>query len=503
MRISASSNVTGPIHFFGDSLTDNGNLFALAQGLVAEPALLSYVGTDGRLSNGPTYAEYVDDLLGVPQGRNHALAGAEAAGTQRLGDFFTELGFSDALLVPPTDPRLDLDTNIGAQVDRFAADMAGTPLGDATGFILAGSNDFLNIMTPSDGPVVLAAAVRGTLSAATDLLGLGMGDVVISTLPVPTFFPALGALDPTQAAQTIALSQAHTAALRQGVDALRAQGQDVRLLDIQPITRALLDDPAAFGLIAPWTLTLETGAPDALARYDEDQVAFWNPLHPTTATHGVLGAYTAFSLEHEPTTLTIGSDVVATGGAADLVFGLQGNDAISVGRGNDLAFGGSGRDSILAGEGNDLVSGGSGTDLLVGQNGCDILGGGQGSDWIFGNQGRDVLIDGLGSDRCWGGSGADQFIFTQAELIGGKTGTDADVFVGGSGTDTLWVVLDSDAASKPGCDAVTGSDPQAVLDTLGIRITGIEEVRFIHGRSGLEAMSGEAWYQQADIWGLV
>ncbi|MBB1499772.1 SGNH/GDSL hydrolase family protein [Paracoccus sp. MC1862] len=494
--------MTGPVHFFGDSLTDNGNLFELAQGLVAQSALLSYVGTDGRLSDGPTYAEYVDDLLGVPQGRNYALAGAEAAGTQRMGDLFTELRFTDALLVPETDPRLDLDTNIGAQADRFGADMAGTRLTDATGFILAGSNDFFNIRSPSDGPAIVTAAVQGTLSAATDLLGFGMGEVVISTLPVPLFFPALRAGDPAQAAQSVALSAAHTAALRQGVEALQAQGQDVRLLDIQPITRALLEDPSGFGLIAPWNLTLETAPPDALARYDDDQVAFWNPVHPTTATHGIMGAYTAFGLEHDPTELTDGSDFVTTGRGADLVLGLQGNDVISLGRGNDIAFGGSGRDSILAGHGNDLVSGGSGKDLLIGQQGRDVLAGGEGSDWIFGGQGRNVLIDGLGSDRCWGGDGADQFLFTQAELIGGTTGTDSDVFVGGSGIDTLWLVLGSDTARELGTD-LTGCDPRAALAALDIRVMGIEEVRVIEGRDGLAALSGEAWYQQADIWGLV
>lgn len=502
MNASTSSRVTGPVHFFGDSLTDSGNLFGLGRDLVSEPALLSYVGTGGRLSNGPTYAEYVDDLLGVPQGRNHALAGAEAAGTQRLGDFFAGRGFTGALLVPETDPRLDLDINLGAQVARFAAGVSGTPLGDATGFILVGSNDFLNIASPSDGPAVVAAAVQSTLSAATDLLGLGMGEVVISTLPVPLFFPALRMGDPALAAQSIALSAAHTAALTQQVGALQAQGLDVRLLDIQPITRALLDDPSGFGLIAPWNLTLRTAPPDALARYDDDQVAFWNPLHPTTATHGILGAYTAFALEHEPTELTDGWDVAATGRGDDLVLGLGGNDVISLGRGDDIAFGGSGRDSILAGHGNDLVSGGSGKDLLAGQQGRDVLSGGDGSDRIFGGQDRDVLIDGLGSDRCWGGSGADQFLFTQAELIGGTTGEDVDLFAGGSGFDTLWLVLGRDTARELGGD-LTGCDPQEALAALGIRITGIEEIRVIEGRAGLAALSGEAWYQQADIWGLV
>lgn len=502
MTASALSHQVGPIHFFGDSLTDSGNLFALSRDLVAEPALLSYVGTDGRLSNGPTYAEYLDDLLGLPQGRNLALAGAEAAGTQRLGDFFAELGFTDALLVPETDPRLDLDTNLGAQVDRFAAETAGTSLANATGFILAGSNDFLGISDPSQGPAVVAGAVRATLGAATDLLSLGMGEVVVSTLPVPLFFPALGALDPVQLAQTIALSDAHTVALRQGVETLRAQGLEVRLLDIQPITRALSEDPSGFGLIAPWGLTLETGTPEALARYDADQVAFWNPLHPTTATHGVLAAYAAFALKDDPTELTNRSDRVATGNGDDLVLGLQGNDIIGLGRGNDLAFGGSGRDAILAGTGNDLVSGGTGGDLLAGGRGCDILDGDNGSDWLGGGGGRDLLIDGLGSDRCWGGSGADQFLFTQAELIGGTTGTDTDILAGGSGHDTLWLVLDRDTAERLGRD-LTGCDPRAALATLGISITGIEDVRVIEGRDGLSALSDQAWYQQADVWGLI
>ncbi|HRO16522.1 MAG TPA: hypothetical protein PLL33_16065, partial [Paracoccus sp. (in: a-proteobacteria)] len=354
-------------------------------------------------------------------------------GSQSLGDFFTELGFTDALLVPPTDPRLDLDINLGAQVDRFAAETACTPLGKATGFILAGSNDFFRISTPSDAPAVIGAAVQATLTAATDLLALGMGEVVIATLPLPLFFPAFAAMDPVQAGQFNAMSAAHSAALAQGVGALQAQGQDVRLLDMRPITHAIMEDPSGFGLIAPYGLTLETGAPDALAGYDEDQVAFWNPLHPSAATHGVLGAYTAFALEHDPTALSAGPDSVAAGHGTDLVLGLEGDDAIRLGAGSDFGFGGSGSDTVRGGNGHDLVSGGTGNDLLLGQNGRDVLDGDEGSDRLFGGHGRDVLIDGLGSDLCRGGTGADQFLFTQAELIGGTTGTDADLFVGGKG----------------------------------------------------------------------
>lgn len=502
MKVPASSKPVGPIHFFGDSLTDDGNFFELAQGLVAAPALMSYVGTGGRLSNGPTYAEHVDDLLGRPEGRNHALAGAEAGGSQTLGSLFGELGLGDALLVPETDPRLDLDTNLGAQVDRFAAEMAGTPLGHATGFILAGSNDLFNIRSPSDAPAVLAQAVQGTLSAAGDLLGLGLGEVVVSTLPVPLFFPAFTALDPVQLGQLNALSAAHSTALAQGIGALQELGLNARLLDMRPISEAIREDPSGFGLIAPQGLTLKTGNPEELARYDEDQVGFWNPLHPSAATHGILGAYTAFALGHEPVGLGAGPDRLATGRAADLVLGMGGDDALSLGRGHDLGFGGSGSDTIRAGRGDDLVSGGSQDDLLLGGRGADVLGGGEGSDRIFGGCGRDVLIDGLGSDLCHGGSGADQFIFTEAELIGGSSGTDGDIFIGGRGRDTLWLVLGTSTAAEL-CQGLAGDDPQDALAALGIEARGIEEIRVITERGGLSALSGEDWYQQADLWGLI
>lgn len=502
MSVSATSDLTGPVYFFGDSLTDNGNLFAAAQGLVTQQALLAYVGAGGRISNGPIYAEYVDDLLGLPEGGNYAFAGAEAAGSQRLGEFIDEFSGGGALLVPETDPRLDLDINLGAQIDRFAADTGGASLEGATGFILIGANDYLNVLGGANPAVVVAQAVGATLSGAVELLGTGLGEVVISTLPVPLFFPYLGRLSPEQQGQAGAVYEAYTAVLTQGVEALQALGQDVRVLDMRPISEALLDDPSGFGLIAPYDLTINGGDPDQLAQYNNDQVAFWNPLHPSAATHGILGAYTAHALEHDPIGLSAGPDRVATGRGTDLVLGLGGHDLIRLGAGNDLGFGGSGKDTIRAGTGNDLVSGGSQTDLLEGQSGRDVLDGDEGSDRLMGGRGDDVLIDGLGSDRCHGGRGADQFLFMQAELIGGTTGQDNDLFVGGRGVDTLWLALSAAKVEALG-DALAGPDAQEALADLGIDIQGIEEIRVVTGRAGFDVLSNEAWFQQADLWGLV
>ncbi|EYD77289.1 hypothetical protein Rumeso_01129 [Rubellimicrobium mesophilum DSM 19309] len=501
MSMSATTDLEGPIYFFGDSLTDDGNL-SPPPGLVSDEALDAYVGAGGRISDGPTYAEHVDDILGLPESGNYAMAGAEAAGRQRLGDFIDEFSGGGQLLVSETDPRLDLDINLGAQIDRFAADASGAAPEDATGFILIGANDFLNIVGGADPAVVVPAAVAATLSGATDLLGLGLDDAVIATLPVPRFFPALGELSPEQLDQVEAISDAFAAGLAQGVGALRLLGQDVRLLDMRPISEAILDDPSGFGLIAPYGLTLKGGDQDELARYDRDQVAFWNPLHPSAATHGVLGAYTAFALEHDPIGLTADADHEAAGAGADLVLGLGGGDAIGLGAGSDLGFGGSGEDTILAGRGNDLASGGSQDDLLKGQRGKDVLDGDEGSDQLSGGRAGDVLIDGLGSDLARGGAGADRFLFTEAELVGGTTGEDEDLLIGGKGTDTLWLALGRSTLRSLG-DELTEADPQEALADLGIEVRGIEEIRVVAGRAGFEALSHDAWFQPADLWGLV
>ena len=92
-------------------------------------------------------------------------------------------------------------------------------------------------------------------------------------------------------------------------------------------------------------------------------------------------------------------------------------------------------------------------------------------------------------------------MFIEAELIGGTTGADTDVFVGGRGHDTLWLVLGTSTAAKLG-DDLTGPAPCEALAALGIEAAGIEEIRIIEERSGPSVLSQQAWYNHADLWGL-
>ncbi|MES2715410.1 MAG: cadherin-like domain-containing protein, partial [Pseudomonadota bacterium] len=123
------------------------------------------------------------------------------------------------------------------------------------------------------------------------------------------------------------------------------------------------------------------------------------------------------------------SDITGTSGA-DNINGGSGDDTISGGAGNDNLSGGSGADTLDGGTGNDKLSGGSGDDTLLG---------GAGNDSLVGGSGNDTLSGDAGNDNLNGDSGNDVLIYRV-----GDDGT-TDTYTGGSGTDTLRIVLQSEA----------------------------------------------------------
>ncbi|PHR52613.1 MAG: hypothetical protein COA47_17635, partial [Robiginitomaculum sp.] len=76
---NAPAPAAGPqLVFFGDSLTDSGNLYDAAGGLIEEEVRVTIGGATGSASDGITYAEYVSGLLDADPALNYAVAGAEA-----------------------------------------------------------------------------------------------------------------------------------------------------------------------------------------------------------------------------------------------------------------------------------------------------------------------------------------------------------------------------------------------------------------------------------------
>ncbi len=115
---------------------------------------------------------------------------------------------------------------------------------------------------------------------------------------------------------------------------------------------------------------------------------------------------------------------------------------------DDVLSGTPGNDKISGRAGNDTINGGAGNDKIEGGKGNDTINGDAGNDHIHGGSGDDVLAGGAGNDKVEGGKGNDVLIYDAALNVGAH-----DVYDGGSGTDTLRLVLTAEQANDPAIQA--------------------------------------------------
>lgn len=478
--------------FFGDSLTDDGNLYEMSDGILSDELRDSISGEGGRVTNGPVWAECVTASLGVTDYYNYAVADAEAIGVRTLGDVVVEHGYEDDLLVPIDDASLDVDINLGGQVDRFTEDFADEDLSDMTAVIMIGGNDFLELdPTGTETPIadilsLLDDMMQATLDAAVELAESGVGSVVVCTLPSAEFFPLVSSASPVVAELLDGLVDYYNDALKYEIIGLMGD-YSITFLDMNVITATIAEDPSGFGLTEPYTDTLTDPALDP--DVDPDDVAFWDDIHPSTSTHAIMGAFTAAVMDGYQVHDNDWGDSRLTfhGGADVLALGNDGRDTFLLGGGEDIILGGSDNDVLLGAGGNDTMNGGSDKDRLFGMYGDDVMTGGGGDDTLRGGDGDDVMIAAGGQSVMLAGDGADTFVFVE-----GDSGT--ATMNGGDGTDTLYLVLGADTAADYDTDAA------GTLAALGLTVTDVENVVVLND---VDDLSGEAWFDDASAWGLI
>lgn len=503
--------------FFGDSLTDAGNTFELSSQNLLVPIPPENLGYAQRFSNGEVYADIVPRLLGIESVENFALSAAAALGERTLGTVLAINGLL-GLQSPDGDlTLLDLDININGQIDRFLSDSGVTDNTAASLFI--GGNDFSQFGLANPGAtfeeaIAFATTVASeTLTAAERLVDAGVETIILNTLPVGSFFP-INALQPGFPDEVIEI---HNEALLKGSAALTEAGVNVLVVDFAAMAGEIAADPSAYGFLAPLSTfrffgaggnpTITETPDDIVLSFPEnpaslpnlDQQAFFDLLHPTTATHGIFAAFYSESLTSDVQILGSDNDNIKGSRADDLVLAGSGNDLVLLKDGDDVALGGLGNDKIFAGKGDDIVSLGSGNDVGFGGEGDDIIAGSIGNDIFLGGRGDDVLIDGLGSDIIFGEQGDDIFVYSESTLIGGTSTSDRDVFLGGNGYDTLYLAL-TDATRN----SIESKDNiKAALTNIGISAISIENIQFIDSSAELSTLEINARIAEADLWGLI
>lgn len=258
-------------YVLGDSLSDDGNVFAATGG--ETPQSPPYF--EGRFSDGPVFTDYLAE--GFAETENFAFGGAEA--------------------VEDGDDIPDLPTQLGllSQVDPAGFG----PRSLAT--ILFGGNDAFGAVGSDEDEVAAAEeAADAVVGAASTVLGFGIDTVAVITLPRLDTTPLYTLFQPDLADEAALFEETFNARLGEGLALLGAEGLDVREIDSRAFFAELTADPAAFGIDEPVLPCLFPSA-EAAAALGQPQLcdlatqaptrAFFDAVHPSGTVHQAFAGY--------------------------------------------------------------------------------------------------------------------------------------------------------------------------------------------------------------------
>lgn len=270
---------------YGDSLSDNGNLFAIS----GQPAPPYY---QGRVSNGPVAVEVLAHSLNAGL-LDFAWAGATTGIGNNL-DGGTPTGFGLVGL-----PGMEA---------MYLLTQGSVPTGPDTLFVVwGGPNDLLSpspldttfqdILTRSVGDI--DAIVAGLVSqGAQHILVPGMPDLGLTPYFSTAYPPGVGSLI---SADFNALLQA----------SLTPFGSAITYFDTSGFLHRVVADPGAYG----FTNVTDMCYDGTTVCANPDQYLFWDDLHPTARGHELLGAAFADAVP-EPSSLVLTGLGLLLGAAA-------------------------------------------------------------------------------------------------------------------------------------------------------------------------------------------
>ena len=235
---------------FGDSLSDDGNLLFFEDQSRPEPELYY----QGRLSNGPVWAEYLVDQEHLDVSKTDiALGGAQTDG-----------------LTPP---------GLLEQVSTYIASETGSLSGDSLFILWAGSNDFLN----GDGDY--EEAVDNINTAMDRLVEYDAEHILVFNLPDLGTIPET--LGTSEAAAATEFTLNFNAELANMLDEFSVDNPDVGLytFDTYSFFMEIQNNPAEFGFT---NVTEPSPNFEIENNFEGAGHLFWDEKHPTTAAHALL-----------------------------------------------------------------------------------------------------------------------------------------------------------------------------------------------------------------------
>ncbi|MBI1396694.1 MAG: PEP-CTERM sorting domain-containing protein [Betaproteobacteria bacterium] len=293
---------------FGDSLSDNGNLFQMTQvipglGLPPSPPYAQ------RLSNGPVAAEHLAAMFGITLapslsgGTDYAVAGAATS-------TYTAPYEPSPPLTPPSSTvtvsnyiptkywpvdgvvnvSVTADKGMQWEVDQFKAAAPAFNPNSSLFMVWGGANDFFllpGLVSIASDPQATALATAGGAAAqigsfVSQLYDSGARNFLVPNLPNVANIPGFATLSPTDKQVLTDLTQYFNVNLAGQLVALSAAHPDMNIIGFDTYTafESVLANPAAFGLtnVTDACLASVTATPCA----QPDSYLFWDDAHPTT-----------------------------------------------------------------------------------------------------------------------------------------------------------------------------------------------------------------------------
>ncbi len=266
LPLKAEAQEYNQLYLFGDSLTDNGNLFRLTGNTF--PPNPYY---QGRFSNGLVWVETLGSQLkiGSTSTNNFAIAGAS---TGQLNSLNGVLGVT----LPSLPSQLSIFTSA-----------AGTPSRDALFVLWAGANDYL--ILPSELRTTDTQVVVNNLSnSVAALIGKGARNIIVVNLPDLGKLPQERVLPTT--GNLSAMTTSHNNNLNIALQQI-AKNRDVNIIPVDSfaLVNEISAEPGKYGFTNTTDACLNQATGTICS--NPDQYLFWDGVHPTAHLHQLIGEF--------------------------------------------------------------------------------------------------------------------------------------------------------------------------------------------------------------------
>jgi phospholipase/lecithinase/hemolysin len=255
---------------FGDSLSDDGNAFALDPSSFQPPTPPYYMG---RFSNGPNWVDYFPSV--APSVAHFGPITAFFA-AQLPNDHATDFAVGGA-----TSGQVNL------QIGAYLASLGGKPAPSDLCVIWIGANDFAAGLAA--GSLDPRATVENIRAGIAQLSSVGVRTFIVITIPDIALTPQVKAV-PTivQAARQFVFT-VNTLLQVELLPYAWLHSISVEIVDINRIFIPLVLNPGRFGFTnsSGYALNPSTGGGDT----NPNDYVFWDGFHPTTRVHQIAAEF--------------------------------------------------------------------------------------------------------------------------------------------------------------------------------------------------------------------